>query len=288
MAGCPNPEVELSEIPLTALNMKVRKELGLYLNPKNMVAADWMTVAEVMGFTYLEIKNYEMCENATRKILEDWQARCPEATVGKLLSILEEVDRRDIVEDLRPFIDKDVKKYRDSLKKQAEPPVQVAEIDSCLSRTLEQSNLTTKDLEGTPEMFDAFISYCQSDIEFVHEMIQKLEQTDHNLKLCVFDRDVLPGSCVCSITSELIEKRCKRMVAVISDEYLDSDACDFQTKFALSLCPGAQRKRLIPVKYKAMTREFPSILRFLTPCDYTRPLTSSWFWIRLAKVLKLP
>lgn len=32
--------------------------------------------------------------------------------------------------------------------------------------------------------------------------------------------------------------RCKRMVVVISDEYLDSDACDFQTKFALSLCPG--------------------------------------------------
>ena len=32
--------------------------------------------------------------------------------------------------------------------------------------------------------------------------------------------------------------RCKRMVVVISDEYLRSDACDFQTKFALSLCPG--------------------------------------------------
>lgn len=32
--------------------------------------------------------------------------------------------------------------------------------------------------------------------------------------------------------------RCKRMVVVISDEYLDSDACDFQTKFALSLSPG--------------------------------------------------
>lgn len=32
--------------------------------------------------------------------------------------------------------------------------------------------------------------------------------------------------------------RCKKMVVVVSDEYLDSDACDFQTKFALSLCPG--------------------------------------------------
>lgn len=60
---------------------------------------------------------------------------------------------------------------------------------------------------GVPEMFDAFICYCQSDFAFVHEMIRELEQTDYKLKLCVFDRDVLPGSCVWTITSELIEKR---------------------------------------------------------------------------------
>lgn len=39
-------------------------------------------------------------------------------------------------------------------------------------------------------------------------MIRELEQTEFKLKLCVFDRDVLPGSCVWTITSELIEKRC--------------------------------------------------------------------------------
>lgn len=60
---------------------------------------------------------------------------------------------------------------------------------------------------GTPELFDAFICYCQSDLKFVHEMIRQLEQTEYKLKLCVFDRNVLPGSCVWSITSELIEKR---------------------------------------------------------------------------------
>lgn len=60
---------------------------------------------------------------------------------------------------------------------------------------------------GTPELFDAFICYCHSDLKFVHEMIRELEQTDYKLKLCVFDRDVLPGSCVWTITSELIEKR---------------------------------------------------------------------------------
>lgn len=62
-------------------------------------------------------------------------------------------------------------------------------------------------LGHTPEMFDAFICYCQSDFQFVHEMIRQLEQTEYNLKLCVFDRDVLPGTCVWTITSELIERR---------------------------------------------------------------------------------
>lgn len=59
-----------------------------------------------------------------------------------------------------------------------------------------------------PERFDAFICYCPSDMQFVQEMIRQLEQTNYRLKLCVSDRDVLPGTCVWSIASELIEKRC--------------------------------------------------------------------------------
>ncbi|TKS87704.1 Myeloid differentiation primary response protein [Collichthys lucidus] len=287
MACCDKSETDLWTVPLIALNVSVRKKLELYLNPRNMVAADWMVVAETMGFNYLEIQNYEATNNPTRKVLEGWQARSTDASVGKLLSVLTEVERKDIVEDLRPLIDEDVRKYCESLKKKSEPPVQVNDIDSCVPR--DRVGLTLEDdPDGAPELFDAFICYCQSDFEFVHEMIQQLEQTDYKLKLCVFDRDVLPGSCVWTITSELIERRCKRMVVVISDEYLDSDACDFQTKFALSLCPGARNKRLIPVIYKSMAKPFPSILRFLTICDYTRPCTQAWFWVRLAKALSQP
>lgn len=51
---------------------------------------------------------------------------------------------------------------------------------------------------------------------------------------------------------------------------------------------GARSKRLIPVKYKSMKKPFPSILRFLTLCDYTRPCTKSWFWVRLARALSQP
>ncbi|KAH0627632.1 hypothetical protein JD844_003637 [Phrynosoma platyrhinos] len=171
-----------------------------------------------------------------------------------------------------------------------EQPVQVPAVDSSLLRTSELRGITMWDDPSgqSPEMFDAFICYCQNDLPFVQEMIQELEQTEHKLKLCVFDRDVLPGTCVWSITSELIERRCRRMVVVISDDYLDSEECDFQTKFALSLSPGARLKRLIPVKCRSMKKEFPSILRFITICDYTNPATKKWFWTRLAKSLLLP
>uniref|UniRef100_A0A8C5DPC3 Myeloid differentiation primary response protein MyD88 n=1 Tax=Gouania willdenowi TaxID=441366 RepID=A0A8C5DPC3_GOUWI len=285
-------EMNLESVPLVALNMSVRRKLGLYLNPRQTVAADWMTVAEEMDFTYLEIRNYEAFKDPTKKLLEDWQARSAEVSVGKLLSILTKLERTDIVEDLGPMIDEDVRKYYESLKKKKEEPclpLQVPEVDSCAPRTPETLGLTTQDdPEGLPEKFDAFICYCKSDFGFVYEMIRELEQTQYKLKLCVFDRDVLPGSCVWTITSELIERRCKRMVVVISDEYLESEDCDFQTKFALSLSPGARNKRLIPVIYKQMKKPFPSILRFLTVCDYTRPCTQAWFWVRLAKALSLP
>lgn len=240
----------------------------------------------MMDFTYLEIKNFEKRDYPFEKVLTEWETR-PDATVANLLSILEKAERTDVISDLKDIIDEDCKKY---LERQQRKPVQVPVVDSCGPRTLEREGITLcDDPHGvTPETFDAFICYCQSDFQFVHEMIKQLEQTVYNLKLCVFDRDVLPGTCVWTITSELIEKRCKRMVVVISDDYLDSDACDFQTKFALSLCPGARSKRLIPVVYKSMKRPFPSILRFLTICDYTRPCTQNWFWKRLAKALSLP
>ncbi|XP_012671584.1 myeloid differentiation primary response protein MyD88 [Clupea harengus] len=286
MAYCSETSVDFYKIPLVALNHSVRKKLGLYLNPPSTVAADWTSIAEMMGFSYLEIKNYETCHNPTLKILDDWQARCSDANVGKLLSLIETADRSDIICDIKPLIEEDCIKH---LKKLQDPPVQVPEIHSSI-KTPEPYAMTMRDdpRGESPEMFDAFICYCQNDFDFVFEMIRQLEETDHKLKLCVFDRDVLPGTCVWTITSELIERRCRRMVVVISDDYLDSEACDFQTKFALSISPGARNKMLIPVIFKPMKRPFPSILRFLTVCDYNRPCTQTWFWKRLAKALSMP
>ncbi|XP_005082405.1 myeloid differentiation primary response protein MyD88 [Mesocricetus auratus] len=279
-----------SSLPLAALNVRVRRRLSLFLNVRTPVAADWTVLAEEMGFEYLEIRQLETRPDPTGSLLDAWQGRSG-ATVGGLLEMLAALGREDILQELGPSIVEDCEKYlRNQQKQESEKPLQVARVESSVPQTKELEGITTLDdpLGQTPELFDAFICYCPSDIEFVQEMIRQLEQTDYRLKLCVSDRDVLPGTCVWSIASELIEKRCRRMVVVVSDDYLQSKECDFQTKFALSLSPGIQQKRLIPIKYKAMKKDFPSILRFITICDYTNPCTKSWFWTRLAKALSLP
>ncbi|XP_075068279.1 myeloid differentiation primary response protein MyD88 [Mixophyes fleayi] len=268
-------DVDMYSIPLVALNYNTRHKLSLYLNPDAVVAAGWTHLAEEMEYGYLEIRNFERAPNPTQALLEDWEKKCSRATVGGLLDLLKKIERNDILTDLVSLIDSDCRKYVNKQRERSQPP------------PLQDDTVGSTDIAGhVPEQFDAFICYCAKDIQFVQEMISRFEQSEHNLKLCVFDRDVLPGTCLWSITSELIENRCKKMVVIISDDYLDSIECDFQTKFALSLGPGARQRRLIPVKYKQMTRPFPSILRFLTLCDYTNPHIKGWFWDRLARALK--
>lgn len=44
--------------------------------------------------------------------------------------------------------DEDVRKYIENQKKEADPPVQVPEVDSCVPRTPERSGITVEDIPG--------------------------------------------------------------------------------------------------------------------------------------------
>ncbi|XP_040820845.1 myeloid differentiation primary response protein MyD88 isoform X7 [Ochotona curzoniae] len=156
--GSEAPVLSMSSLPLAALNVRVRRRLALFLNVRTQVAADWSALAEEMGFEYLEIRQLETRADPTGSLLDAWQGR-PGASVGRLLELLAELGRDDVLTELRPSIGQ------------------------------------------VPERFDAFICYCPSDMQFVQEMIRQLEQTNYRLKLCVSDRDVLPGTCVWSIAN---------------------------------------------------------------------------------------
>lgn len=91
-----------------------------------------------------------------------------------------------------------------------------------------------RDRSGTTDsqyMYDAFVSYSHSDSSFVIQNIIENLETTRGLRLCLHQRDFLPGNEIAvNITSAINNSR--RTIAVITNSYLDSYWCMFEFNMA--------------------------------------------------------
>lgn len=105
MAGLPSPvHLDYNSIPLYALNFTTRQKLSLYLNPDVMTASNWIHLAEEMDYDTLEIRNFQRLTDPTSSLLDDWQRKHSQATVGELLNLFKKIERDDIFTDLAALI----------------------------------------------------------------------------------------------------------------------------------------------------------------------------------------
>lgn len=72
-----------------------------------------------------------------------------------------------------------------------------------------------------PQTYDAFVLFADSDIDFATELIETMEK-HYNLKLCVKDRDLVGGVIEHDAVIELISKRCRRLVVIVSPSFFES------------------------------------------------------------------
>ena len=91
-----------------------------------------------------------------------------------------------------------------------------------------------KKQEKTDFRFDAFISYCSNDEDWVRlKLVSNLEKEANKYKLCLHYRHFLPGRNITdNITAAVQESR--KTVLVVTKKYLKSGWCDFETRFAHS------------------------------------------------------
>ena len=59
---------------------------------------------------------------------------------------------------------------------------------------------------GIREYFDAFVCYTSENFSFVKQMMMMLEGR-HGLKLCITNRDLMPGTAKYTTIAKLIEER---------------------------------------------------------------------------------
>ncbi|KAK3106601.1 hypothetical protein FSP39_023319 [Pinctada imbricata] len=293
-------------ISLDALNHSARRKIALHMNlesdvpsDRNHLVSDYNGLAELIGFQYLEIKNFERQKSPTEELLKEWCTRpdLEEPTLGKLWDFLVQLGRVDVLEECQQMIIRDAEAYLKMKERMHNDyaPLQSNDVDSSSDGAIdhhidETLVLCRADVTlGEPQHFDAFVCYNPEgeDLKFVKQMISVLENEPHNLKLFVPWRDDLPGGSRYVIDAKLIESRCRRMVIIMSRNYQNSAACDFQVKFAHALSPGARSKKLIPVLIEPGVM-IPQVLRHVTLCDFTKRDLMDWFWDRLSKAIRAP
>ncbi|XP_045207908.2 myeloid differentiation primary response protein MyD88-like [Mercenaria mercenaria] len=290
--------------PLRALRVASRRKLSGFLDLEGVlvvvnndglecdVVNDYSGLAELAGFNYQDIMNMKRQRSPTTELLDLWTGQ--NGNVGKLWMYLYMMERYDVLTDCRRPIVLDCCKYEEQQQLKADAERYNIEQDPTVTTSemkVDETKFATKqDVQsGKRTFYDAFICYTaedENDRQFLYKMIEELE-VKRGLKLFVPGRDDLPGSAEYTITAYLIEKRCTRVVILMSRKFLQSAACDFQVKFAHALAPGARSKKLIPVIREKNT-QLPRILRFLAVCDFTKSDMVEWVWDRLFTAIIAP
>ncbi|GFQ98317.1 myeloid differentiation primary response protein MyD88, partial [Trichonephila clavata] len=282
--------INFNSIPAKALNYSSRLLLGKLLNPEQNLlsgdgfARDYRGLAEQMEFGFDDIRNFQRKEDPTMKILEEWTTQ-PNASIGKLIKFLENMGRHDVIQDLQSRFEKDATVYLQQVEKYKDSPLQVPEVTSCRSQCsqLDELNILTRDDAFTGEctLYDAYISYADEDIHFVYNLVQYLESS--GFKLFIRSRDLLAGHSEYETNMQLIKERCKRVLIVLSPDYLKCPACEVQASFAAGLGFVERCRKIVPILWKPC--QIPLILKFVSRIDFTKPGIQDWIWDTLKSSL---
>ncbi|XP_070537249.1 myeloid differentiation primary response protein MyD88-like [Ptychodera flava] len=261
-----------SDFPVRHLRQRTRNVLSRYLNV-NLRGKNWRDIADEMEYDYITILNWEREQDPMGCFLRDWGTR-QSSTVGKLIDVLGDLGRQDVISEIKKPLDEDYKLW--TRKERQRSPSQVNNVtpsqqDYSVQRITEGlRGMTTEDLASRQiETFDAYVCFCKEDNDIVNTMIRILEKPRYNLKLCVEFRDLVPDCQNVTAEVELITNRCKRMVVIFSPQFIEN----------------ARAKYVIPVMYKQCT--LPPVLRNIVLCDFTKKDEQQWFWERLYCALNL-
>nr|XP_029731081.1 protein toll-like [Aedes albopictus] len=143
--------------------------------------------------------------------------------------------------------------------------------------------LVTEEEIDKDKLYDAFVSYCHQDEEFVSAiLVPRLETAPMNLKVCWHMRDWNPGEVITTQIVQSIENS-RRTIVVLSRDFLESSwgQLEFRTAHVNSM--AEKRIRVIIVIYgdlgdeERIDSEMKAYLKTNTYIKWGDP----WFWQKL-------
>lgn len=273
-------------IPIRAMNTSSRSILSQSLNIEQVIPSkegyrrDYRGLAQLMEFSYNDLVTVQRSNDPMKVLLDSYQStlRGGKCTIKNVLLMLETIGRYDVIDDVLESLVKDVEAYKERERKLA-----------VFRPSQEMDNLTIDDQADGKSMYDAYVCYADPDLDFVVFLTKFLESPSVNLKLYIRERDPLIGNMETDGFVEVLQSRCKRMLIILSPDFLSSNECVFQSNVAQALATNERKSRmLIPIVYERC--EVPASINMLTKVDLTRGnLTRlDWIWKRLVSSLAGP
>ncbi|KAL3887638.1 hypothetical protein ACJMK2_000034, partial [Sinanodonta woodiana] len=164
-------------------------------------------------------------------------------------------------------------------------------IDSVDETCLSTSNQTMPDACQKPileralppqKKYHAFFSYASPDIQWVKEIVKKLE-TDHGFICCEYDRDNTPGTPLLTFADESIINSYKTVI-VMTREAFQSEFVKHEIQMAITHGFTEKRKCIVPVLLEEC--EIPGYLKSFHYVDARDENKRSIWWPKLLMELE--
>ncbi|GAA6103602.1 toll-like receptor 18 isoform X1 [Tachysurus ichikawai] len=145
--------------------------------------------------------------------------------------------------------------------------------------------------------FHAFISYSHSDADWVREeLLPCLENSKPPYRLCIHERDFMPGKWIIDNIIENIENS-RKVIFVISQHFVNSEWCNYELYFAQQRAMGKNFSDVIlvvkePIDPNSLPSKYCKLKKMLSNKTYlewpTQPKHQAFFWAQLRSVMGKP
>ncbi|KAM3919066.1 toll-like receptor 2 [Leptodactylus fuscus] len=142
--------------------------------------------------------------------------------------------------------------------------------------------------------YHAFISYSYSDADWVRgELLPHLENSNPPYRVCIHERDFLPGKWIIDNIIENIENS-RKIIFVLSHNFVNSEWCNYELYFAHQRAVGHGFEDIILVvkeniRMENLPKRFCKLRKMLSTKTYLEwPVEENrqpFFWIQLKSIL---
>lgn len=303
-----NPEDLL--LSRTNLGKQLDKILLYHINPTDLItwtqalnleqlisredglARDYRGLAQLMGFSAIELESFKKSHNPTKKLIDTFITRNENKTVNDLLKLIEALERFDVIDDFLPNLvqmanSKSAQENKMMLLSSANRIAsQQQQHDTIALSTHAQqhrpqngysngsvdtlSRLTIDDNLSTTNskiIYDAFVCFAPEDYQYAQDLISFFEE--HGKRVATAD-DLLPGQFEFDALAQLIDLRCRKVIIILTPNFSRSKECEFQTKYASEIAIKAGYPKIIPVLYEACDQtNLPPMIGVMSKIDMT-------------------